>query len=89
MAEAAHRQIKAVMDQVLTAGRQEGHCVSDWRTTFPARGTGGPGGTAGRGYIWGDAPSNGSYSPYTSGTQRQRIQKVGILRLGGVLSLLP
>ena len=78
--EAAHRQMKSVMDRVLTAGRQEGHCTSDWRTTFPARGSGGPGGTAGKEYVWGVDPSNQTtYSPYTVEMPTQRFRKVGIL----------
>ncbi|CAK8985770.1 unnamed protein product [Durusdinium trenchii] len=78
--EAAHRQMKAVMDQVLMAGRQSGHCVSDWRTTFPARGSGGPGGTSGRDYVWGVDPNQSqTYSPYTSESKPQRFRKVGIL----------
>eukprot|EP00930_Biecheleria_cincta_P033869 TRINITY_DN23441_c0_g1_i2.p1 TRINITY_DN23441_c0_g1~~TRINITY_DN23441_c0_g1_i2.p1 ORF type:complete len:2588 (-),score=365.17 TRINITY_DN23441_c0_g1_i2:2-7765(-) len=40
------RQIRAVMEKVRTAGRQTGQCTSDWRTSFPARGEGGPGGTS-------------------------------------------
>ncbi|CAE7337395.1 unnamed protein product [Symbiodinium pilosum] len=78
--EAAHRQMKAVMDQVLTAGRQHGHCVSDWRTTFPPRGSGGPGGTSGRGYVWGDqGQANETYSPYTTTELSTRHRRVGVL----------
>lgn len=77
--QGAHRQMKSVMDRVLTAGRQEGHCTSDWRTTFPARGSGGPGGTSGKEYVWGDDPQNESYSPYTTQDPEERFRKVGIL----------
>ncbi|CAJ1395465.1 unnamed protein product [Effrenium voratum] len=79
--DAVHRQMKAVMEKVKTAGRQTGHCVSDWRTTFPARGSGGPGGTSGQGYVWGvETGQNQSYqySPYTD-TLDQRHRKVGVL----------
>ena len=77
--EAVHRQMKAVMDQVLTAGRQDGHCISDWRTTFPPRGRGGPGGTSGSDYRFGDQGANETYSPYTSENSGERTRKVGVL----------
>lgn len=78
--QGAHRQMKSIMDRVLTAGRQEGHCTSDWRTTFPARGSGGPGGTSGKEYVWGEDPQqNQSYSPYTTQVLEERFRKVGIL----------
>jgi len=77
--QAVHRQMKAVMDQVLTAGHQDGHCVSDWRTTFPPRGRGGPGGTSGSDYVWGDQAGNETYSPYTTATSGERSRKVGVL----------
>ena len=71
------------MEKVKTAGRQTGHCVSDWRTTFPARGSGGPGGTSGQGYVWGvetgQLNQSYQYSPYTDTTLDQRHRKVGVL----------
>eukprot|EP00931_Biecheleriopsis_adriatica_P060374 TRINITY_DN36256_c0_g1_i1.p1 TRINITY_DN36256_c0_g1~~TRINITY_DN36256_c0_g1_i1.p1 ORF type:complete len:2648 (-),score=427.06 TRINITY_DN36256_c0_g1_i1:64-8007(-) len=81
--ETVHRQMRAVMNKVLTAGQQTGHCMSDWRTSFPARGGGGPGGTAGGEYSWGVDMSgvNETYSPYTQQKDTRRQKRVGSLAI--------